>query len=101
MGDDDPGPTSPIKTRPLQTRQWFFIACGERGGGRGPERGRVRRAGWRPPFPTPPSFPALAPGVPESLPPRPSPVLPKLGGLAVSRRPRRGPRGAGPRGRAP
>ncbi|XP_028365973.2 transcriptional enhancer factor TEF-5, partial [Phyllostomus discolor] len=76
---------------PGRAEQWFFGACEGQGGGRGPEGGLEA------------VLPRSRPGPGRSrVPsPRPSSVLPKLGELAVSARPPRGPGGAGPRETAP
>lgn len=69
MGDEDRVPTSPIKPRPRPGEQWFFSACRELGGGRGPERGRGPEGGLKASLPPPPPpAPAQAWGAPASLP---------------------------------
>lgn len=71
MGDEDRVPTSPIKPRPRPSEQWFFSACRELGGGRGPERGRGPEGGLEASLPTPP--PRSRPGPGHSRVPSPAP----------------------------
>lgn len=71
MREEDRVPTSPIKPRPRPGKQWLFSACRERGGGRGPERGRGPKGGLEDCLPTP--QPLSRPGPGRSRVPSPAP----------------------------
>lgn len=87
MGDGEPVPTPPIKPLPRPGRAAVLQRVRRT---RRREGSGGRTGGLRSPTPVP-----LRPrGAPASPPTRPSRVLPKLGGLAVSRRPLRGPPGS-------
>lgn len=93
MGDAEPVPTPPIKPLPRPGRAAVLqrVRRTRRREGSGGREGPGGRAGG---LRSPTPIPLLPRGAPASPPTRPSRVLPKLGGLAVSRRPLRGPPGS-------
>lgn len=102
MGDEDRVPTSPIKPRPRPRGAVLLQRVRRTRRREGSVAGEVRRAGWRPPFPTSPApLGPRPPALPRPLPHARRGSYRNSAGSRCRDAPPRGPRGARPRGRAP